>query len=487
LPEGDRLWVGTQQKGLWRIQGRELYQYDPATTGLPRQISCVAEDKLGFLWCGSGQGIYRVAKEDLKRLAQGSVSTLAVTHFGRSDGLPTSECSSGRQQTVCQTSDGRLWFATSEGLAVVNPAALTTNSLPPPVWIESSRIIGARNAGGPARPPEMRAASFAAPSGNNRLEIHYTALSFTSPERVRFRFRLDGLDHDWIDAGTRRVADYQGLKPGDYLFHVIAGNNDGIWNQEGATLAFTIQPRFWQTDWFKALVAGLILGLLWLVYRIRLARLAEVNHLRLRIARDLHDEIGANLGSIGLNLQLLMSDPEVGAQHRRDLAGIDQVTTQTAQAARDIVWMTNPDFDNVGGMIRRMRELANWMLAGRKWTFEGPTERLAEPLPLELRRNVFFAFKECLHNIVKHSQAREVGIILRADGRSIELDVRDNGRGFDPAAVAGGTGLRNLRRRAEAMGGSMTIESGGVAGVRISLRMPIRRRRKLWGWFAPPE
>ncbi len=473
LAESGQFFIGTHRKGLWRLDGSQLSRCGPDSE-LPSQISCLAKDNLGWLWCGSAHGIFRIP------INQIGWTNPTVVRYGRPEGLLSSECSTGRQPTVCKTSDGRIWFATGDGVGVINPAALTTNTVLPPVHIESALVFGSR--GSPSNQT-----GFAVPPGENRLEIHYTAPSFTAPERVQFRFRLDGVGKDWTEAGTRRVAYFQGLGPGHYQFHVIACNNDGYWNNEVAICNFTVQPWFWQRSGFQAAVALTALAVLWLGYRVRLARLAAVNNLRLRIARDLHDEIGANLGSIGLNIQILMADAAVNDQGRRDLASIDQLTRQTAQAARDIVWMTNPDFDNIGGMIARMRELSAMMLAGRKWNFEEPDGKLSEPLRIELRRNVFYAFKECLHNIVKHSGAATVSISVKTDGTILELDVQDDGRGFDTSARPTGTGLRNLRRRVEELGGAISVASKSGRGTRVHLRVPIARPWSLWKKSASHE
>jgi signal transduction histidine kinase len=472
-------------RGLLRLSGNGVCRIESETVGLPRVLTCLARDDLGFAWFGSPQGIYRAPAAELNALADGRGEAPTAIRYGRGDGLLTAECTSGHQPSVCKTSDGRLWFATTRGVAVIDPAALSTNQYAPPVQIEQAQIFGEH---GSVMTTNVRGGKLRIGPGARRVEISYAAPSYTAPERLRFRYRLEGSRDDWTEAGSRRVAYYEGLEPGDYLFRVIAGNTDGPWNENGATLGFRIEARFWQTRWFKVLVAATGVALAWGMFLLRLAQVNEVNRLRLRIARDLHDEIGANLGSIGLNTELLMSDATVGEQHRRDLAGIDQLTAQTAQSVREIVWMTNPEFDSLDGMLRRMRELATLMLAGRQWTFEAPGSGSSKALPLEVRRNMFFAFKECLHNVVKHSSATRVSIVARVEASWIEVTVEDNGAGFDPAAAkTSGTGLRSMRRRMEELGGAAEVRSANGGGAQIRLRASLRRTGAWRRWWAPPE
>ena len=472
------LWVATYERGLHRIKGEESFHFQSQVSNLPRQIGSIIEDANGNLWFGSVQGIATAARADLNRYADGSAAKLTPIRYTKTDGLHTVESSVGHQPLVCATSDGRLWFGTVKGLSVVDPKALSRNTVPPPVMIEEAQIFGKPSSKDRGDAPVVidhpqLAVPMLVPPGSQRIELHYTALNFAAPERVHFRYRLEG--QDWTDAGTRRVAYFQGLPPGDYKFRVVACNNDGVWNENGALAAITILPRFTETAWFRALIVAICGAWVLIAYRVRVAQLKSVNDLRLRIARDLHDEIGANLGSIGLNTDLLMNDEGITSAQRHDLSEIRGVASQTAQAVRDIVWFTNPNFDNTTGMIRRMRDVATLLMAGRKCTFEVANDPGTE-LALEFRRNVFSIFKEALHNIVKHSQATQVEIRINLAGEVMEMIISDNGRGFDPATGSSGNGVANLRRRAEEIGGTIEIESGAGKGTRIVLRAPFKRR-----------
>lgn len=486
LATKDALWVGTPRTGLARITAGGIFNF-PVESGLPRQINSLLPDALGNLWIGTGRGIYRLPLAELNASADTQTAFPRPMVFGKAEGLPTSECSSGRQPLTCQTSDGRLWFSTVKGVVVVDPRSVERNEVIPPLAIEEIRIIGSRNPQGVETTRVMDhltgGGRIQVEPGTSSLEIHYSALSFTAPERVRFRYLLEGLDQSWTEAETRRVAYFHALPPGDYRFRVTACNNDGIWNPEGVSLALTIQPRFTQTYWFKGLMLAALASLAGLAYRARLAQIKAVNQLRLRLSADLHDEIGANLGSIGLNTELVMSDLAPADPHRRQLQETVQVVSLTAQSVRDIVWFTNPEFDTLAGMIQRMRQVATLMLAGRQWSLDLNGRVDDRHLSVALRKNVFLIFKESLHNIVKHSQATTVTLSLDCRPEGIRLTMLDNGSGFTAAGTITGNGLKSMRQRAEEMGGAIRIESQPGKGTQIVLEAPFRRIESWLQWL----
>ena len=256
-PDGT-LWMGTSDNGLCRLkQGR--FATISTKQGLPdRIISQIVDDGAGNLWMGSHQGILRASKADLNRCADGELRTVRCLSYGKSEGLATLKCSGGFQPGVCKTADGRLWFPTSKGLAIIDPGSFTTNTVAPPVVIEELTVEGQ-----PVRFQGLKAADrgdesapiLQIPPGKQRFELRYTGLSFAAPDKVRFKYELEGLESEWIDAGTRRVAPYSYLPPGTYKFHVIACNNDDVWNQEGASLAFRVLPHVWQAWWCKTPLA----------------------------------------------------------------------------------------------------------------------------------------------------------------------------------------------------------------------------------------
>lgn len=481
------LWIGTAYGGLARFHRGTFFHYAPSEYPLPTQVSGMVEDGLGHLWLGSSVGIFRVRIGDLEAVAGGRSKTLSARRFGVRDGLETSECAASMQPTVCRGHDGRLWFATINGVSVVDPSKLTTNRRPPPVVIQEVRVDDRlvqpepSELGTDAAGTDMgtgRLERFTVPSGNRRVLIQYAGLSFSAPERVSFKYRLEGLDPDWVTVGARRTAYYQGLGPGTYHFRVAACNEDGVWNEEGAVLSFVVLRAFWQTWWFRSLMVGALVGLVTAGYQLRLHRLRELDRMRLRIASDLHDEIGGNLGSIAINCEMLQSIPHLTLEERQDLVSLNRVAVQTAQAVRDIVWFINPAFDNSADMLVRMRDTAEVMLAGKECDFDGQGSG-AYTLSLEFRRHVFALFKEALHNVVKHSGATCVEIRVAVDAERLWLRVRDNGRGFDPETTRGGHGLKSMNWRARELGARLEIRGRAGEGTCVELEVAMSRRRWL--------
>jgi signal transduction histidine kinase len=363
----------------------------------------------------------------------------------------------------------------------VNPEQIPFNALPPPVVIEEVVMGGKEGSSGRSvfdateisrRNGDSAQATghLEVPTGTQRLEFHFTGLSLVAPRKVRFEYRLEGLEKEWVDAGPRRTANYSYLRPGDYRFLVRACNNDGVWNEAGAALGLTILPYFWQTWWFRAIGVLAVLLALVGIYELRLASTRKLARLRLRIARDLHDEVGSNLGSIAL-LSEVMPKPAGGAAE--EITEVRRIALQTINSLRDIVWFLDPASDSMEELLVRMRETAKTMLHGIVFDFSSTGNVVGVVPSLELRRNVLPVFKEMLHNIVKHARATRVEIAVIISSGTFQLRVVDNGIGLDASASTVGNGLKNLRRRTAELGGTLNIESQIGNGTRISLSAPI--------------
>jgi ligand-binding sensor domain-containing protein/signal transduction histidine kinase len=475
------LWIGTG-RGLNRMQGHKFASFT-TRDGLADDVICfMTEDNRGQFWFGSGGGVFRVSKEELNRYTAGSSEKLHCFAYTKADGLPSLECSSGCQPAGCKTRDGRLWFPTVNGLAMVDPESVPFNPLPPSVVIEEVMIEGeARNMLGlPAahnNPADrLRAAAgvksgvLRIPPGKQRFEFHFTGLSFTAPEKVKFKYRLEGLENEWVEAGARRSALYSYLQPGNYEFRVLACNNDGVWNELGASLALIVLPHFWQTLWFRLVVIAGGLLLLAAAYELRLASERRLNRLRLRIARDLHDEVGSNLGSISLLSEVM---PKSTAGSPEEVSEIRRIAVQTIESLRDIVWFLDPASDKLAEMILRMKEVSRAMLPAVPFEFETAGGEAPVVPSLEFRRNIFPIFKEILHNIAKHARARRVNISVTVTPRNFLLRVRDDGIGFEEARVRKGNGLKNLRRRVGDLKGKIDFQTAPGAGTTVVVSLPI--------------
>ena len=486
------LWIGTFGGGLNRFKDGKFSVIN-REQGLPNSvIGHIESDGRGFFWMSSYGGILRAREKDLNRCADGEIAGIPFLTYGINDGLPTLECSEGLQSAGGKTEDGRLWFATAKGLVAVDPAGARINPLPPPVRIEAMLVDDKKFADG------YDAGPLKIPPGRHRIEFEYNGLSFVAPEKVLFKCRLNNFETEWADVGAKRLATYNYIPPGNYSFQVIACNNDGVWNETGASLKFEVQPYFWQTTWFRilgglatALGAG---GAVWFDTRRRMRRKLEraerqrdIERERTRIARDIHDDLGAQLTRI-----TMMSESARGelANPGRAAAGLGKIYDTARALTRsmdEIVWAICPRHDTLESLATYLEKFAQDWLAtvGIRCRLDLPLQFPECHLTSEVRHNVFLAFKEALHNAVKHSGASEVLIRLTLKEKSFELAIEDNGRGFGggekiktvsaaQGRMASGNGLENMRRRLTAIGGSCEIQSAPGAGTQVVFSIPFK-------------
>jgi ligand-binding sensor domain-containing protein len=462
------LWLGTLGGGLVRYRDGKFTAYTTRDGLFSDNIGAILEDDHRWLWIGSERGIFRLSLDQLASFDRGVVTSLRSVPYGKTDGMVNKVCNHVAQPSAWKSHDGRLWFATIKGLCVIDPnKKILPEAPPPPIVIEElhteqQTITSPQESAGPIR----------LSPGRGELEFRYAALAFRAPEENRYQYQLEGIDSQWVNADGRQIAHYNNIYPGHYTFRVIACNSDGVWNTAGAAVDVLMLPHFWQTWWFKPALLALAVASLLVVYKVVLNRRLEIDRLRVRIAADLHDEIGSNLASISLLSQLGQKTQTNGACP--ELAEINRIALFTANGIREIVWFINPDYDTTGEMVARMKEVAAQMLLGINYKFESPASQGGRKLSPEFRRNVFLIFKEIMHNIVKHSQARSVEITLWEAQGKLRLRVADDGRGFDAAAVTRGNGLRNIRLRTGNLGGTVEIGRGTAAGavVDVSVRIP---------------
>jgi signal transduction histidine kinase len=286
---------------------------------------------------------------------------------------------------------------------------------------------------------------------------------------------LEGFDKDWIYCGTRHYASYTNLDPGSYLFRVKGSNSDGVWNEAGTSLTVIVDPALWQTLWFRGIVLILVGALAYGGYRYRLAKMLALEHLRLRIANDLHDDIGSDLSSLALESDLLARRFPEGDPGRERLRALGRTIRAAADNLRDVVWIVSPDRDEVQDLVERMREVAAKTLSGLPHEFRCSGSALSAALGIEFKRHVLMMFKEMLHNVVCHARASRVEVEFELNNGHVRLCVRDNGVGFDPSGKQSGRGLHSLHARASAIGGTVTIESTSGKGTAVCLEADITR------------
>jgi signal transduction histidine kinase/ligand-binding sensor domain-containing protein len=479
------LWIGTRGDGLMRYFKNKWTHYTVADGLSSGSIGYLLEDGQGNLWLGS-LGLIRVSKKSLTDFANGASKYLECRTYTEADGLSTRECTQGSQPAACRAADGTLWFPTTRGLVSLNPTALHPNSFQPPVIIESVLLDGIEQNTNQLRGGSLKSLTIA--PGQQRLEIHYTSLNLGAADQSRFQYLLAGHETEWNNAGENRFAIYTKLPPGDYTFQVKACNEDGVWNTTPTTLAVIVQPPFWRETWFLVVASiSLLIFIVAAVYFLSTQRLQRelailkqkeaLEHERSRIARDLHDQLGANLTQVALLGELAETDKDLPNEVEEHAQQISQTARETTKALDEIVWAVNPSNDTLEGLINYACKYAQeyFELAGLRYRLNVPTELPNTPIPPEVRHNVFLAFKEAVNNVVKHAQATEVCVRLRLETDLFILEVDDNGRG--PAGAdekTGRNGLRNMRKRMEDVGGSFTMKAAAEQGTLIRLVAPLK-------------
>jgi len=479
------LWVGTSV-GLARLSDGKWTNYSGHFTGVSGNVSYLLEDELGYLWMGSSVGLLRARKSDLEAFAAGKSSSVPVRAYGQADGLPTRVCSQGSQPEACRTGNGQLWFPTISGLVAVDPRQLKPNTNPPPVLIESVWVDGKSEGQDSLRSPLPKAVVI--PAAKESLEIHYTGINLPASDLGLFQYRLKPHEKDWTTAEPqRRYARYSKLPHGHYLFEVKACNEDGLWNETPAMLAVTVLPPFWQTWWFLSLASFFLLaGIVGSVHYVSTQKLQRqvaalrqqelLEKERARIARDLHDQLGANLTQVALLGELAETDKDLPAEVEAHAKQISLTARETTRALDEIVWTVNPSNDTLDGLINYVCKYAQeyLALAGLRYRLEVPAQLPPIPIPPELRHNIFLAAKEAVNNVVKHSGASSAWLRLRLEPDRFTLEVEDNGRGLPAGAdQKGRNGLSTMRKRLEELGGIFTLGPGHERGTLVSLTAPL--------------
>ncbi|HEX6772574.1 MAG TPA: triple tyrosine motif-containing protein, partial [Acidobacteriaceae bacterium] len=487
------LWIGTNGGGLNLLRNGRITEFPSASTGLPEVIHAIIEDGRHNLWLAAATGIYRVPRRQLEDYAARPGVHINVAAYGIADGMRINECSSGHPAAV-RAPDGSLWFATLRGISVTNPEHQQENRLPPPVVIENvtvddqpGTITAPQNAAMVPRKTEAPQKSMVkVPPGHSRLALHYAGLSFVAPARVRYRYRLEGFDTKWIDAGARRVAYYTNIPPGSYKFRVLAANNDGVWNETGASLEVRVLPHLWQTWWFRTLLGLAVLFLAYEIYRMRVRnvelRFSAVLAERTRIAREIHDTLAQDIVGIGVQLELVsrLLNSSLDAA-RTQLDATRALVKSSLADARSSIWNLRSatgasaaaDADLPVRLNRAVTQVAARGTAKVRFQVQGTYRATPSAVEDQLLRIA----TEAVNNAVHHAAASVIQVTLAYDTRSVHLSIDDDGRGFtyDPSGFAQGGhfGLRGMQERAAEIGATLHIDSAPAKGTRISLRADI--------------
>jgi signal transduction histidine kinase/ligand-binding sensor domain-containing protein len=472
------IWICTAG-GLIVKDGERLHRLTQANGLADDILQQMLEDDFGRMWFASSRGFFHVAKSELLAVVRDGATRVASHAFGRSQGLLGLTITPNYHPAATRSRDGRLWFATAQGAVAIDPQRLPRNLPPPPVVIDEVRFDGAVVA---------HDRGLRVPSGKHRLDFRFAALTYTTPDAVVVRHQLEGSDAGWVESGTDRAANYSGLPPGDYRLRVIARNSTGQWNNEGATLAFTVVPAWWETVYARAGGLLLLAGMSgWIARTVsqrrlkaRLRRLEQEHALekeRARIARDLHDDLGASLTEVGLLADRLVNTPSPElAPH---LAGLAWRTRRLATELSGIVWTMSPKnstLDRLGEFVRQYAQRL-FRATAIECVVRGADQLPAIPLAPDPQHQLIATAKEALNNVLKHSRATRVTITMSFENETLELVVADNGAGFTMTDATGsdGNGLRNMKSRISEIGGTLAIVSLPGEGARVTLRVPLSR------------
>jgi signal transduction histidine kinase len=441
-------------------------------------ITGIIETNAGDLWLNGDQGIVHISRADVSRLLRVPDFKVHDRIFNALDGVLGTAQALRPIPSAVETPDGRLWFQTTAGLVLIDTAQTVYNALAPPVTIGSIRSNGVRH-------HPASTGNLSLPPGTQSVQIDYIAGSLSVPERVGFRYKLEGLDRDWQDPGNRREAFYTNLDPGDYTFHVIASNSDGVWNATGASVRFTILPTVYQTRWFHALCVLAFLALLTVLYRMRAlqigtqvrsrleARLAE----RERIARELHDTLLQGVQGLILRFQAAADtiserDPAREAMERT-LERADELLDESRARVMDLR-------DPGSGLVALQEALAaegEQLATDYPGEFGVSAEGVARELHPIVREETHLLGREALVNAFRHAHATRIEAEVYYGDTGLRMRIRDNGCGIDPAVLAKGGprghwGLSGMRERATLLSARLDIWSTAGGGTEIDLRVP---------------
>jgi ligand-binding sensor domain-containing protein/signal transduction histidine kinase len=465
------LLIGTQEHG-WNLWNGRRFSAEQHNGLNQTTIHAILDDARGHLWFATANGIARCnCSGSASGMQQAGCSNWI--EFGPADGLRGREMATNSHPSAWRSRDGHLWFATPKGLVEVDPAHFPVNSVPPPVALERFTVDDV--------PQALLGATavLKIPAGHVHFQFDFAGLSFTAPQKVRYRYKLEGFDRDWTDAGTRRTAYYTNIPPGRYTFRVQAANNDGLWNTAGAALAFELRPHFYQTLWFYALLLAALVGIVVLLLRLRLRRaegeFRAVLGERSRIAREIHDTLAQGYVGISVQLEVLAellrhNKTETAAKHLDLTRGY---VREGLAEARQSIWALRSQDSNETTLPVRLRRLVE-ATGGHGLEAKFSLFGAYHAMPPDTEREFLRVAQEAIHNVKKHAGARHLFVQLEYRPNEVALEVRDDGSGFaadqEPESASGHYGLTGMKERAAAIGANLEISSEPGAGTTVRLR-----------------
>lgn len=476
-PDGS-LWMGTDGSGICRWKNGRLSVIGPAQGLRHEVVSQMVLDDRGRLWAAGDRGIFLLDMEELNAVADGVKPTVRCLAFGTDDGIPSMQANSGYHPNTLTDKDGRIWFASRSGVVIANPSVSGGNTAPPPVGIEE---ISANGALAWANTPLAETVLRTGPNIQS-LKFQLSAKSFTAPDNVLLQHRLSGVDADWVGTPRDRIAVYPKLGPGNYTFEARAMNNDGVWSRKNAVMTVVVLPALWERTWFQVMAGVLAAGMLALVantistWRIRrqnelLRHEVGLREERVRIARDMHDQVGASLTELCMLSDLAQED-------RNNPAHLSRLARTARKAVADmdeIVWAVNPEHDDLASLLDYIAQQALDQTgpAGLRCRLDIPEASPNRPLTADFRHHTLLIVREAVNNAIKHAQATEIRIQANLGGRSLSLAITDDGRGLqgEPSSPVG-NGLKNMSSRAADLSGTFKITHAAGTGTTVQVELP---------------
>lgn len=461
LDRDGKIWCGTRH-GLCKfdpLQERVTARYYERD-GLPSNLIIrIVEDHAGKLWLLTGGGV-SIFDENAPPGAQ-------FINLGPDDGIINTPSA---PEAFIRTRNGEIYWGGTNGVYRFYPEIKSTNPHPPQIRLTDFRKfnqpVALDSSIATTRALRLR-------HDENFFSLAFAAMDFTNPRQNQYAYKLEGFDRDWIQGGNKNEASYTNVPPGTYTFRAKGSNNDGVWNEEGTSVQIIISPPYWQTWWFRMALVFAAIAVLTALYNYRVSKLLEIERTRLHIARDLHDDVGSSLSSIALTAELLQKESATDSLANRQLARVHETAKKLSRNLKEIVWAIDPQRDKFDDLLLQLKDITEELLGqkGIAYTLDIPQDGLPQSLKMDFRRNLFLIYKEMLHNIVQHSAATKVEIMLTRASGMLELQVADNGKGFRAAAAANGSGIKSMRARAAELKGTLEIDSLPERGTKMILTM----------------
>ncbi len=449
----NRIWVGTHSGGLNVFESESMsFKNYNTQNGMPNDVIFgILEDKEKFIWISTMKGLVKLNPE-----------TENFRIYDESDGLISNQFN---WHSYYKNKEGKLYFGGIGGLISFFPKDIASEPKTQEVKFLTFIVNG-----------KELMNSYSLSDGKlielehyeNFFTVDYTVLDFSPLEKHNYQYKLEGIDKNWNNAGTKNYAFYTDIHPGEYKLLVKASNPDGVWSKV-SNLIIVIHPPWWGTWWFRIGLFFLIGAIGLFIYRVRVKQLLEIERIRLNISRDLHDEIGSNLSNISVESQLLLSSTNLDYVEKSQLLHIKKVTVDTIQAMRDIIWFINPQNEIEKDFLLKLRETASQLLIDINWEFNSPQKINFEKVKLDTKRNIFLIYKEILNNIITHSQAKNCKINIKSTLNLLMLEISDDGIGFDINNLKRINGLVNIEGRAKKINAEIQINSVVGKGTSISL------------------